>query len=152
MTQTQAPDTLHHSRWRRPATRRFLMAAAVVICSFVALWWLSSAAGRHLEEEAEQIGRRLPLWAGVPFAGILLSIARVAGETAPLLFTSFNNNFFSTDMNRPIASLTVTIFQYAMGPYQSWHAQAWGAALVITLFILILTIAGRFILKWRYKQ
>ena len=75
MTQTQAPDTLHHSRWRRPATRRFLMAAAVVTCSFVALWWLSSAAGRHLEEEAEQIGRRLPLWAGVPFAGILLSIA-----------------------------------------------------------------------------
>ena len=84
--------------------------------------------------------------------GILLSIARVAGETAPLLFTSFNNNFFSTDMNRPLASLTVTIFQYAMGPYQSWHSQAWGAALVITLFILMLTIAGRLILKWRYKQ
>ncbi len=84
--------------------------------------------------------------------GILLSIARVAGETAPLLFTSFNNNFFSTDMNRPLASLTVTIFQYAMGPYKSWHSQAWGAALVITLFILMLTIAGRLILKWRYKQ
>jgi phosphate transport system permease protein len=84
--------------------------------------------------------------------GILLSIARVAGETAPLLFTSFNNNFFSTDMNRPLASLTVTIFQYAMGPYKSWHAQAWGAALVITLFILMLTVAGRLILKWRYKQ
>jgi phosphate transport system permease protein len=84
--------------------------------------------------------------------GILLSIARVAGETAPLLFTSFNNNFFSTDMNRPIASLTVTIFQYAMGPYKSWHAQAWGAALVVTLFILMLTIAGRLVLKWRYKR
>jgi len=77
--------------------------------------------------------------------GVLLSIARVAGETAPLLFTSFNNNFFSTDMNRPLASLTVTIFQYAMGPYKSWHSQAWGAALVITLFILMLTIAGRLI-------
>ena len=84
--------------------------------------------------------------------GILLSIARVAGETAPLLFTSFNNNFFSTDMNHPIASLTVTIFQYAMGPYKSWHEQAWGAALVITLFILMLTIAGRLIVRWRYKQ
>ncbi len=83
--------------------------------------------------------------------GILLSIARVAGETAPLLFTSFNNNFFSWDMNRPVASLTVSIFQYAMGPYQSWHLQAWGAAFVITIFILILTIAGRAILKWRYK-
>jgi phosphate transport system permease protein len=84
--------------------------------------------------------------------GILLSIARVAGETAPLLFTSFNNNFFSTDMNRPLASLTVTIFQYAMGPYKSWHSQAWGAALIITLFILMLTIVGRLILKWRYKR
>ncbi len=83
--------------------------------------------------------------------GILLSIARVAGETAPLLFTSFNNNFFSTNMNGPVASLTVTIFQYAMGPYDSWHAQAWAASFVITLFILVLTLAGRLILKWRYK-
>ena len=83
--------------------------------------------------------------------GILLSIARVAGETAPLLFTSFNNSFFSWDMNRPIASLTVTIFQYAMGPYDSWHIQAWAAAFVITIFILILTIMGRLIIKWRYK-
>jgi phosphate transport system permease protein len=84
--------------------------------------------------------------------GILLSIARVAGETAPLLFTSFNNNFFSGNMNGPIASLTVTIFQYAMGPYKSWHAQAWGASFVITLFILALTIAGRLIIRWRYKR
>ena len=84
--------------------------------------------------------------------GILLSIARVAGETAPLLFTSFNNNFFSWDMDRPIASLTVTIFQYAMGPYDSWHQQAWAAAFVITVFILMLTLLGRFVLKWRYKQ
>ena len=84
--------------------------------------------------------------------GILLSIARVAGETAPLLFTSFNNNFFSWNMNRPIASLTATIFQYAMGPYESWHQQAWAAAFVITLFILALTILGRLVLKWRYKR
>jgi len=83
--------------------------------------------------------------------GILLSIARVAGETAPLLFTSFNNSFFSVDMQRPVASLTVTIFQYAMGPYDDWHAQAWAAAFVITLFILFLTIAGRLVIKWRYK-
>jgi phosphate transport system permease protein len=83
--------------------------------------------------------------------GILLSIARVAGETAPLLFTSFNNSFFSLDMKQPISSLTVTIFQYAMGPYDNWHAQAWAAAFVITIFILILTISGRLIIKWRYK-
>ncbi len=83
--------------------------------------------------------------------GILLSIARVAGEAAPLLFTSFNNSFMSTDMRQPIASLTTTIFQYAMGPYEEWHIQAWGASFVITLFILLITIAGRLIIKWRYK-
>jgi phosphate transport system permease protein len=83
--------------------------------------------------------------------GILLSIARVAGETAPLLFTSFNNTFFSVNMEQPVASLTVTIFQYAMGPYDNWHEQAWAAAFVITIFILLLTIAGRLIIKWRYK-
>lgn len=84
--------------------------------------------------------------------GVLLSMARVAGETAPLLFTSFNNTFFSTDMNGPVASLTVTIFQYAMGPYDDWHQQAWAASFVITLFILMLTISGRMLLKWRYRK
>ncbi|MHB8771554.1 MAG: phosphate ABC transporter permease PstA [Syntrophales bacterium] len=83
--------------------------------------------------------------------GILLSIARVAGETAPLLFTSFNNAFFSLDMSHPIASLTATIFQYATGPYKTWHAQAWAASFVITVFILLLTILGRLIIRWRYK-
>jgi phosphate transport system permease protein len=82
--------------------------------------------------------------------GILLSIARVAGETAPLLFTAFNNSFFSVNMNKPVASLTVSIFQYAMGPYESWHAQAWAASLVITISILMITIAGRFFIKKRY--
>ena len=81
--------------------------------------------------------------------GILLSIARVSGETAPLLFTSFNNSFFSADMNKPIASLTVTIFQYAMGPYKSWHTQAWAASLVITISILMLTVIGRVLIKGR---
>ncbi len=84
--------------------------------------------------------------------GILLSIARVAGETAPLLFTAFNNSFFSVNMNGPMASLTVTVFQYAMGPYESWHAQAWAASLVVTLFILLLTVVGRLIVKWRFGK
>lgn len=84
--------------------------------------------------------------------GILLSIARVSGETAPLLFTSFNNAFYSTNMNEPISSLTVTVFQYAMGPYESWHAQAWAASFVMTIFILALTIMGRAVLRWRYKK
>ncbi len=86
------------------------------------------------------------------FTGILLAIARVIGETAPLLFTSFNNSFFSVDMNEPISSLTVTIFQYAMGPYESWHGQAWAAAFMITVFILFLTIIGRIIIRWRYGK
>jgi phosphate transport system permease protein len=83
--------------------------------------------------------------------GIILSIARVAGETAPLLFTSFNNAYYSHNMNEPVASLTVSIFQYAMGPYENWHAQAWAAAFVITIFVLVLTIAGRLVIKWRYR-
>ncbi len=84
--------------------------------------------------------------------GILLSIARVAGETAPLLFTAFNNSFFSVNMNEPMASLTVTVFQYAMGPYESWHTQAWAASLVVTVFILLLTVVGRLIVKWRFGK
>ncbi|MFQ5646566.1 MAG: phosphate ABC transporter permease PstA [bacterium] len=83
--------------------------------------------------------------------GILLSVARVAGETAPLLFTSFNSSFYSTDMTRSMPSLTVSIFQYAMGPYENWHQQAWAASFVITLFILLLTLIGRLVVKWRYK-
>jgi len=86
------------------------------------------------------------------FTGILLSIARVAGETAPLLFTSFNNTFFTANMNGPMPSLTVSIFQYAMGPYESWHEQAWAASLVITLFILLLTIIGRMFIRLRYGK
>lgn len=85
------------------------------------------------------------------FTGVLLSIARVAGETAPLLFTSFNNAYYSLNMNRPVSSLTVSIFQYAMGPYEEWHVQAWAASFMITLFILLLTILGRLIIRWRYK-
>lgn len=85
------------------------------------------------------------------FTGILLAVARIAGETAPLLFTSFNNAFFSTNMNESIPSLTVTIFQYAMGPYDDWHSMAWAASFVITVFILAITVLGKIILRWRYK-
>jgi phosphate transport system permease protein len=79
--------------------------------------------------------------------GCLLAIARVSGEAAPLLFTSFNNNFLSYDMSGPMASLTVTIFVYAMGPYEDWHGKAWGAALVITLAILLINLTARLMMK-----
>ena len=75
--------------------------------------------------------------------GILLAIARVSGETAPLLFTAFNNQFWSTDLNAPIANLPVTIFQFALSPYADWQWLAWGGALIITVTILILNIVAR---------
>jgi phosphate transport system permease protein len=75
--------------------------------------------------------------------GILLAIARVSGETAPLLFTAFNNQFWSTDLNAPIANLPVTIFQFALSPYADWQKLAWGGALIITVTILLLNIVAR---------
>ena len=86
------------------------------------------------------------------FTGILLSVARVAVETAPLLFTSFNNSFLTLNPNQPMPSLTVTIYQYAMGPYEAWHRLAWGASFVIVLFVLIMSVLGRWIISKRYKN
>src|SRR5262244_3335920 len=74
---------------------------------------------------------------------ILLAVARVSGETAPLLFTALNNQFWSTDMNAPMASLPVTIFQFALSPYEDWQRLAWSGALLITVTILILNIVAR---------
>jgi phosphate transport system permease protein len=75
--------------------------------------------------------------------GVLLAVARVSGETAPLLFTSLNNQFWSTNFNAPMASLPVTIFQFALSPYDDWQALAWAGALLITVTILILNIVAR---------
>jgi len=78
--------------------------------------------------------------------GILLGVARVAGETAPLLFTSFNDNFLNTDMNEPMASLTVTMYNYATSPYEDWQKLGWAAAFILSMFILSLNILGRLFL------
>ena len=75
--------------------------------------------------------------------GVILGIARISGETAPLLFTAFNNNFLTTDPTQPMASLTATIFQYAMGPYEEWHGQAWAAALILTFGTLLFFISAK---------
>lgn len=75
--------------------------------------------------------------------GVLLAIARISGETAPLLFTALNNQFFSTDMNAPMANLPVVIFQFAMSPYDNWRSLAWGGALLITFSVLGLNILSR---------
>ena len=78
--------------------------------------------------------------------GILLAIARIAGETAPLLFTSLSNQFWSTDMNEPIANLPVTIFKFAMSPFSEWQELAWAGVLLITLCVLLLNIIARVVL------
>jgi len=75
--------------------------------------------------------------------GVLLAIARISGETAPLLFTALGNNSFSTDLTKPMASLPAVIFQYALSPYEDWHTLAWGGALLVTATVLILSIAAR---------
>ncbi len=75
--------------------------------------------------------------------GILLALARIAGETAPLLFTSFNNRFWSTDVTQPISTLTVQVFTYAIAPYEDWHRQAWAGALVLVTIVLLCSLLAR---------
>jgi len=84
--------------------------------------------------------------------GVLLGVARVSGETAPLLFTSFNDNFLNTDLSEPIASLTVTMFNYATSPYEDWQKLGWAAAFILSMFILGLNILGRLLLMKRKSK
>jgi len=81
--------------------------------------------------------------------GVLLAVARISGETAPLLFTSLNNQFWSTNLNAPLASLPVVIFQFALSPYKDWQALAWTGALIITLAVLALSITARSLVSSR---
>ena len=110
----------------------------------------------HLREAAAALGA--PQWrvimtvvyraslSGI-LTGILLGFARISGETAPLLFTSLNNQFWSTDMSGPIPNLPVMIFQFAMSPYEDWQHLAWAGALLITLTILLVNIFARTVLR-----
>ena len=82
--------------------------------------------------------------------GILLAVARAAGETAPLLFTALGNRFWSTDIRQPIAALSVFIYDYARAPFSDWNRQAWAAAFVLILFITIINIIFRFVTRGRY--
>ncbi|MFC2968805.1 phosphate ABC transporter permease PstA [Acidimangrovimonas pyrenivorans] len=84
--------------------------------------------------------------------GVLLALARISGETAPLLFTALNNQFWSTDMNQPMANLPVVIFQFAMSPYDDWQRLAWGGALLITVAILALNILARSLAAGRRRR
>lgn len=105
-----------------------------------------------LREAASALGApsstiiRLVTWkaarAGI-VTGVLLAVARISGETAPLLFTALNNQFWSTDLMKPMANLPVVIFQFAMSPYEDWHRLAWAGALLITVTVLALSIVAR---------
>ena len=86
--------------------------------------------------------------AGV-ITGVLLALARISGETAPLLFTALNNQFWSTDMNAPLANLPVVIFQFAMSPFEDWKRLAWVGALLITAGVLVLSITARILARNR---
>jgi len=79
--------------------------------------------------------------------GILVALARISGETAPLLFTSFNNRFFTARLDQPIASLTVQVYTYAISPYDDWHRQAWAGALVLVAFIFIFSVLARMVTR-----
>ena len=84
--------------------------------------------------------------------GLLLAVARISGETAPLLFTALNNQFFSTDMSKPMANLPVMIYQFAMSPYDNWIRLAWAGALLITLAVLMINIVARVFLRDKTRQ
>jgi phosphate transport system permease protein len=79
--------------------------------------------------------------------GVLLAVARISGETAPLLFTALNNQFWSLDLNRPMSNLPMVIFQFAMSPYDNWISLAWGGALLIALLVLAINIGARLMFR-----
>jgi len=91
----------------------------------------------------------LPAASGGIITGMLLSLARVAGETAPLLFTAFSNRFWSPGWNQPIASLPVMIYTYAIAPYDDWHRQAWAAGLILLSLVLLANLGCRLVLSGR---
>ena len=81
--------------------------------------------------------------------GVLLAVARISGETAPLLFTALSNQFFSTNLDQPIANVPVVIFQFAMSPYPEWQHLAWAGALIAAMAVLVLSLVSRFLIKDR---
>jgi phosphate transport system permease protein len=113
---------------------------------------------RHIREAGLALG--LPRWKvtlrivlrgslGGIATGVILAVARVAGETAPLLFTALNNRFWSSSLNQPIASLPVQIYTYAISPYDDWHRQAWAGAFVLVFLVFFVNLATRLVLQRR---
>jgi phosphate transport system permease protein len=143
----------HFSAWAGAMALAIIMVPVVVRTTEDMLRLVPSA----LREAAAALGA--PKWKVVVLVtyraavqgmvtGVLLAISRISGETAPLLFTALNNQFWSTDLNAPMANLPVVIFQFALSPYADWQVLAWGGALLITAGILILNITARILAAW----
>jgi phosphate transport system permease protein len=148
--------TGHFSGWAGALALALILIPVVVRTSDEALRLVPD----RMREAAFALG--LPRWkvsARVLFraakngivTGVLLAVARISGETAPLLFTALNNQFWSADLNQPLANVPVVIFQYAMSPYDQWHALAWAGALVLTVFVLTLSLLVRLFARTRGK-
>jgi len=146
----------HFSGWAGALALALILIPVVVRTSDEALRLVPD----RMREAAFALG--LPRWkvsARVLFraamngivTGILLGVARISGETAPLLFTALNNQFWSASLNQPLANVPVVIFQYAMSPYEQWHALAWAGALVLTAFVLGLSLLVRLFARTRGK-
>jgi phosphate transport system permease protein len=145
--------TGHFSAWAGAVALALIVIPVVVRTTEAMLNLVPNA----LREAAAALGS--PMWKIVVMisyraalqgivTGVMLAIARIAGETAPLLFTSLNNQFWSTDLNAPMVNLPVVIFQFAMSPYADWQLLAWGGALLITIAVLILNVGARVLASW----
>ena len=146
----------HFSGWAGAVSLAILMLPVVIRTSEEML----SLVGREMREAALALGSSYPrmIFSVILLAarnglvtGVMLSVARVAGETAPLLFTALNSPYWMEGMNEPMANLTVTLFNYAMSPYDDWHTLAWGAALLITMSVLLVTVLTRIILQGKTR-
>jgi phosphate transport system permease protein len=143
----------HFSAWAGAMALAIIMIPVVVRTTEDMLRLVPSA----LREAAAALGS--PQWKVIVMVtyraaiqgmltGVLLAVARISGETAPLLFTALNNQFWSNNLNGPMANLPVVIFQFAMSPYADWQSLAWGGALLITAAILVLNISARTLAAW----
>jgi phosphate transport system permease protein len=98
------------------------------------------------------IGVVLPAARSGILTGVLVALARISGETAPLLFTAFGNPFWETRLNEPVSALPLLIYQYAISPYEDWHRQAWAASLVLIGLVFLVSLSARFLIRNPYRQ